>query len=103
MDPTIESIYERLEKAQEETRLVLTVEGGPNIVGMDEICRPDSCWQSRQDLDRFLDKGIWQTEGRGSNNYGNGWKFTGTRSTIGKPRTTPWPQETIGHYKGRIN
>ena len=65
MAPTIKSIYERLEQAQKETRVVLTVEGRPNIVEMDEICSPESCWQSRRDMDRLLDKGTWQTEGPG--------------------------------------
>lgn len=65
VNPTIESIYERLEQAQKETRVVLTVEGRPNIVEMDVTCPPMSHWEERGDMDRFLDVGTWQTTGPG--------------------------------------
>ena len=65
MEPTVESIYERLKQAQQETLVVLTIEGRPYNVEMDETSHPESFWQGRRDMDRFMDVGTWQTEGIG--------------------------------------
>ena len=64
--PTVESIVERLQQAQKETRVVvLTIEGSPNIVEMCGTSPPESFWKGRKDMDRFTDEGVWQTEGPG--------------------------------------
>ena len=65
MSVTAESIYERLKKAQEDTLVVLTIEGRPNIVEMKEASPPESCWEGRQRVDCYMDEGIWQTKGLG--------------------------------------
>ena len=65
MTTTIESICTRLKQAQEETRVVLTIDGTPKIVAMDEDCPPESFWEGRRDMDRLLDRGTWQTDGSG--------------------------------------
>lgn len=65
MNPTVESIRRRLEQAQKETRVVLTVDGRPNIVEMDVTSPPASRWEGRLDMDRFVDTGTWQTTGPG--------------------------------------
>ncbi|MCY4381823.1 MAG: hypothetical protein OXE44_01580 [Nitrospinae bacterium] len=63
--PSIESIFERLKKAQQETQVVLTIDERPNILEMDEASPPESCWEGRRSMDRFLDEGIWRTDGPG--------------------------------------
>ena len=63
--PTIESIHERLKRAQKETRVVLDVEDRPSIVEMDGTSPPESCWEGRRAMDRFMDCGAWQTTGPG--------------------------------------
>ena len=65
MKPTIESIYERLEQAQKETSVALSIEGRPNIVEMCGTSPPESFWKGRKDMDRFMDEGVWQTAGPG--------------------------------------
>ena len=65
MTPTVESIYERLEQAQKETLVVLTVEGRPNIVEMELTCPPASRWEGRREMERLLDEGNWQVTGPG--------------------------------------
>ena len=65
MNSTIDSIYERLELAQKETRVVLTVEGKPNVIEMDVTSPPVSRWEGRREMDRFLDEGTWQATGPG--------------------------------------
>lgn len=65
MHPDLESIHERLNQAQQETRVVLTVGGRPSIHEMHESSPPDSCWEGRRSMDRYLDDGVWQTEGPG--------------------------------------
>lgn len=65
MSPGLESIYERLKQAQEETRVVVTVDGRPSVHEMHETSPPDSCWDGRRSMDRYLNEGVWQTEGPG--------------------------------------
>ncbi len=65
MNPSVESIGKLLKQTQEETRVVLTIEGRPNIVAMNEDCPPESYWEGRRAIDRFLDEGIWETVGPG--------------------------------------
>ena len=61
--PTADSIHERVVRAQEETRVVLTIDGRPNILEMDEISPPKSNFAGRRSMDRFMEEAIWQTEG----------------------------------------
>ncbi len=63
--PSIESIFERLKQAQQETQVVLTIDGRSNILEMDEASPPESCWEGRRSMDRFLDEGTWRTDGPG--------------------------------------
>ena len=65
MNLKIKDIVERLKQAQEESRVVLTIDGRSNIVTMDECDPPESFWNSRRAMDRFLDEGIWETVGPG--------------------------------------
>ena len=65
MRPTIESICERLEQAQKETHVALTLDGRPNIVEMNELRRPESRRDGGRNIDRYMDEGTWQTEGPG--------------------------------------
>ena len=62
---TIASINERLKQAQEETQVLLTIDGRPNIVEMCETHPPASCWEARRTMDRYLDEGIWKSAGPG--------------------------------------
>ena len=63
--PTAESICERLKQAQKETLVILTIEGRPNIVEMNETSPPESCWEGMRSMDRYMDNGTWQTKGPG--------------------------------------
>ena len=61
----VESIYDRLRQAQEETLVVLMIDGRANIVEMNETSPPKSCLESIRNMDCYMDKGIWQTKGPG--------------------------------------
>ena len=63
--PATESIHERLRQAQEETRVILMIDGRPDIAEMAEIIHPESRWEGRRNMDRYMDKGTWQTKGPG--------------------------------------
>ena len=65
MNLKIKDIVECLKQAQEESRIVLTINGIPNIEEMGECDPPESIWKGRRAMDRFLDEGTWQTEGPG--------------------------------------
>ena len=58
-------MYKVEEQAQKETRVVLIIEERPNRVAMDECDPPESFWEGRRAMDRFLDKGAWETVGPG--------------------------------------
>ena len=62
---SIASIHERLKQAQEETQVLLTIDGRPNVVEMCETYLPTSRWESWRTLDRYLDDGIWKSAGPG--------------------------------------
>ena len=62
---SIASIHERLRQAQEETQVLLTIDGRPNIVEMCETHLPTSRWESWRTMDRYLDEGIWKSAGPG--------------------------------------
>ena len=62
---TIASIHERLKQAQEETQVLLTIDGRPNIVEMCETHLPASFWEARRTMDRYLDEGTWKSAGPG--------------------------------------
>ena len=59
------SIHERLKQAQEQTHVVLTIDGRPSIEEMSATSPPETCWAGRQTADRFLDEGVWKTDGPG--------------------------------------
>ena len=61
----MKGIYKRLEQAQEESHVVLTIGERPIIVEMNETSPPESCWEGRRSMDRYLDEGIWRTDGPG--------------------------------------
>ena len=84
IDLTIETIYERLEQAQKDTRVVLMVEGRPNVVEMDEMSPPENCWEGRRAMERFVDAGVWQTTGPGFQQLRE-WIEAYWKSEEGKP------------------
>ena len=65
MSPSVESIYERLEQAQKETHVVLTIDGRPTVVEMNGTDPPENCWAARQSMNRYMDEGTWRTDGPG--------------------------------------
>ena len=65
MDLSTDAITERLKQAQEETQVLLTIDGRPNIVEMSETRSPESCWQARRSMDRYLTEGTWRSAGAG--------------------------------------
>ena len=65
MSPSVQSIHERLEQAQQETQILLLVDDRPSIVEMDEVAPPESPWAGRQHLSRYLEQGHWKTAGPG--------------------------------------
>ena len=65
MNLNIKDIVEWLKQAQEESRVVFTIDGRSNFVAMDECDPPESYWKGRRTIDGFLDDGHWQTEGPG--------------------------------------
>ena len=103
MYPTIESIYDRLKQAQKETCVVLAIEGNPKLVEMEGTHPPESCRKGRQDMDRFIDAGTWQTAGPGFQQLREWVESTGTRRTKKRHRTALLPREMIGDYNERTN
>ena len=65
MDLSTDAITERLKQAQEETKVLLTINGRPNIIEMSEIQSPESCLQARISMDRYLTEGIWKSTSAG--------------------------------------
>lgn len=63
--PALESISERLKQAQEETCVAVTIEGRPRLDEMHETSPPNSPWEGKRSVDRYLDKGDWKTKGPG--------------------------------------
>ena len=96
MYPTIESIYDRLKQAQKETCVVLAIEGNPKLVEMEGTHPPESCRKGRQDMDRFIDAGTWQTAGPGFQQLREWVESTGTRRKKKRRRTALLPREMIG-------
>ena len=62
---TAKSTRELLKLAQEQTSVVLTIDGRPAIVEMHDPSPPETCREGRLDMDRYLDKANWRTTGPG--------------------------------------
>lgn len=65
MRPHVESIYDRLIQAQKETLVVLMTDGRPHFVEMNQTRPPESHWEGKREMNRYMDKGRWQTTGSG--------------------------------------
>lgn len=66
MNPSIDSVSDRLNQARNETQVVVTIEGRPRIVEMCSTDVPESCWAGRSSMDRFLSPASnWKTAGPG--------------------------------------
>ena len=63
--PSIEAICDLLKLAQQQTDVVVTIDGRPNVVEMNDPDPPESCWQARSDMDRYLGEATWKTTGPG--------------------------------------
>ena len=62
---TAKSTRKLLKLAQEQTSVVLTIDGRPAIVEMHDPSPPETCREGRLDMDRYLDKANWRTTGPG--------------------------------------
>ena len=60
-----ESIHELLRKAQEDTRVLLVIDGKPRIVEMDSPSPPETSREGRLEMVRYIRDATWQATGPG--------------------------------------
>ena len=81
------STCELLKLAQEQTVVVLSIDGRPVIVEMHDASPPETCREGRLDMDRYLDEANWETTGLGFRQLQE-WVETHWNSEKAKPAPT---------------